>query len=354
MRPRIAFVGAGAVGGYLGGHLARLGHDVTLIDAWPAHVEAIRARGLVLTGIEDSQNVTVQVPALHLSDVQSLSKGPPIDIAFVSVKSYDTTWATQLIAPHLAPGGFVASLQNCINEPAIAAVVGWGRTIGVIAGTYSGELVAAGEVMRTVPLGGTQRVVYAVGEAHGRITARVEMIRDMIAGIDSVQATTNLWGERWSKLCVNVMRNGVSAATGLSGNDCDRDDRIRRFSIRLGAEAVRIGQALGYALEPIQKIAPEILAAAGSGDAAALDKAEGTILATLAAGQRSAKQRPSMGQDMMKGRQTEIDQINGFVVAEGAKAGLAAPANAALTAMVKRVERGEIEARAENVTGINA
>ena len=354
MRPRIAFVGAGAVGGYLGGHLARLGHDVTLIDAWPAHVEAIRARGLTLTGIEESQNVTVPVPALHLSDVQSLSKQPPIDIAFVSVKSYDTTWATQLIAPHLAPGGFVASLQNCINEPAIAAVVGWGRTIGVIAGTYSGELVAPGEVMRTVPLGGTGRVVYAVGEPHGRITARVEQVRGMIAAIDSVAATTNLWGERWSKLCVNVMRNGVSAATGLSGNECDRDDRIRRFSIRLGAEAVRIGQALGYALEPIQKIAPEVLAAAGSGDAAALDTAEGTILATLAAGQRSAKQRPSMGQDMMKGRQTEIDQINGFVVAEGAKAGLAAPANAALTAMVKRVERGDIEARAENVTGINA
>ena len=61
MRPKIAFVGAGAVGGYLGGHLARLGHDVTLIDAWPAHVEAIRARGLALTGIEESQNVTVQV-----------------------------------------------------------------------------------------------------------------------------------------------------------------------------------------------------------------------------------------------------------------------------------------------------
>ena len=60
------------------------------------------------------------------------------------------------------------------DEPAIASVVGWGRTIGVIAGTYSGELIAPGEVMRTVPLGGTQRVVYAVGEPHGRITARVE------------------------------------------------------------------------------------------------------------------------------------------------------------------------------------
>ena len=67
----------------------------------------------------------------------------------------------------------------------------------------------------------------------------------MVAGIDSVRVTSNLWGERWSKLCVNAMRNGVSAATGLSGNECDRDEAIRRFSIRVGSEGVRIGQALG-------------------------------------------------------------------------------------------------------------
>ena len=354
MRPRIAFIGAGAVGGYVGGHLARLGHDVTLIDAWPAHVEAVRAHGLELTGIEPSQNVSVPVPILHLTEVQSFARERPIDIAFVSVKSYDTVWATHLMAQYLAPGGFVVSLQNCINEAAIASVVGWGRTVGMIAGTYSGELWEAGKVRRTVPLGGTSRVVYAVGEVHGRVTPRVEALRAMMADIDSVAVTTNLWGERWSKLCVNVMRNGISAATGLSGNECDRDPDLRRFALRVGGEAVRIGQALGYALEPIQKIAPDALALAGEGDAAAVETAGATILATLAAGQRSALQRPSMGQDILKGRRTEIDFINGFVVAEGAKAGLAAPANAALTEVVRRVERGEIPPRPENILGINA
>jgi 2-dehydropantoate 2-reductase len=175
----------------------------------------------------------------------------------------------------------------------------------------------------------------------------------MIAGIDSVKVTANLWGERWSKLCVNGMRNGLSAATGLSGNECDTNEHIRRFAIRIGSEAVRIGQALGYSLEKIQNIEPEVLALAGEGDAAALDTAESTLLASVKAGQRSALQRPSMGQDMLKGRKTEIDFINGFVAAEGVRAGLAAPANAALTAVVKRVERGEIPARPENIIGIN-
>lgn len=353
MRPRLVFVGAGAVGGYVGGHLARLGHDVTFIDAWPAHVEAIRAEGLALTGLTAPENVTVPVPALHLADVQQLSKQAPVDIAFVSVKSYDTAWATAMIAPYLAEGGFVVSLQNCINESAIASVVGWDRTVGMIAATLSAELHAAGRVRRTVPLGTGGRTVFYLGEVHGRITPRVQSIAEWVAAIDTVQVTTNLWGERWTKLCVNAMRNGISAATGLSGNDCDRDERIRRFSLRIGSECVRIGQALGYALGPVLTIPPETLARSAEGDRSALDAAESTLLGLLAGGARSDLQRPSMGQDMLKGRRTEIDFINGHVVRRGAEAGLAAPANAALVEAVKRVERGEIPARPENVIGIN-
>jgi 2-dehydropantoate 2-reductase len=284
--------------------------------------------------------------------VQALAKQRPVDVAFVSVKSYDTEWATHLIAPYLSETGYVVSLQNCINEERIAAIVGWGRTVGMIAATISVDLFEAGRVRRTVPLGGKTRTVFRVGEVHGRITPRVEALGEMVAGIDSVKVTSNLWGERWSKLCVNAMRNGISAATGLSGNDCDRDEAIRRFSIRIGSEGVRIGQALGYSLERIQNIEPERLALAGEGDGAALEEAEAVLLATTNSGARSNLQRPSMGQDMLKGRRTEIDHINGFIVREGAKAGRAAPANAALTDAVKRVERGEAPARRENVADL--
>jgi len=112
----------------------------------------------------------------------------------------------------------------------------------------------------------------------------------MIAEIDSVKVTTNLWGERWSKLCVNGMRNGVSAATGLPGNALDRDEAVRRFCIRLGGEAVRVGQALGYQLEHIGKLEPELLARAMEGDAKSLDEAEAIMIAGVQFGdaQRSA------------------------------------------------------------------
>src|SRR6478735_835013 len=97
MNKRIAFVGAGAIGGYIGGNLAALGHDVTLIDAWPAHVEAMRTSGLRLHGMTEPENHTVRVNAMHITEVQALARQRPIDIAFIAVKSYDTVWATRLI-----------------------------------------------------------------------------------------------------------------------------------------------------------------------------------------------------------------------------------------------------------------
>src|SRR5690349_14317257 len=151
MGKRIAFVGAGAVGGYVGGHLAQFGEDVTLIDPWPEHIEAIRGRGLELDGMTAEERFAVKsAKTMHLTEVQGLSKQRPIDIAFVSVKSYDTEWATMLIRPYLAPDGYVVSLQNCINEERIAAIVGWGRTVGMIAARLAVDLYEPGHIRRTV------------------------------------------------------------------------------------------------------------------------------------------------------------------------------------------------------------
>jgi hypothetical protein len=90
----------------------------------------------------------------------------------------------------------------------------------------------------------------------------------LLSVVDGSKVTSNLWGERWSKLCHNAMRNGVSAATGLAGREIDQHEDIRHFTIKIGGEAVRIGQALGYELEKIGKLDPAKLALAGDGDAA--------------------------------------------------------------------------------------
>ena len=349
MGKRIAYVGVGAVGGYVAGHLTRAGHDVTLIDPWPEHVEHMRRHGIELTGLTAAERHTVPVNALHITDVQRLVKEKQVDIAFLSVKSYDTEWAVQLIRPYLAPDGFVVSLQNCINEERIAQHVGWGRTVGCIASLIAVELYAPGRIKRTVPLGGDRHTVFRVGEPHGRVTRRVEEVAEMLRAVDSAKVTTNLWGERWSKLVINSMRNGLSAATGLFGNQRDTQEGPRWVSIRLGSEAVKVGQALGFQLEKMLGMEPEVLARAGDGHKDALTEITNVLMD--GAKRRADDQRPSMAQDISKGRRTETDFINGYVAARGVEIGVPAPTHARMNEAVRRVERGEVKPSPELIAG---
>ncbi|MFL5283857.1 MAG: ketopantoate reductase family protein [Rhodopila sp.] len=350
MSKRIVVIGAGAVGGYAGAHMTAAGHDVTLIDPWPAHVAQMQAHGLEIHGMTPQERMTVRVNAMHVTDVQNLSKQKPIDIAFVAVKSYDTVWATMLIRQYLSASGCVVSMQNCINEERVAGVVGWGRTLGcIVTGGVGVDLYEPGHIRR----GYAKRpdiTSFYVGEPSGRITKRAEEIAGILSSVDASKATDNLWGERWTKLCVNGMRNGVSAATGMGGNARDNHAAVRRICIQLGGESVRVGQKLGYRLGNVGALPHEMLARAMEGDAKSYAGIE-QLMTEGGVGQaeRADYQRPSMAQDMEKGRRTEIESMNGFIASEGARVGVAAPTHEMLTRQVLRVERGEIPPRPENV-----
>jgi 2-dehydropantoate 2-reductase len=349
MTKRIAFVGAGALGGYVGGTLAHLGHDVTFIDPWPEQVEAIRSGRLELDGVTPQERFTVKrAKALHITEAQSLAR-TPLDVAFVAMKSYDTAWATALIAPYLAPQGFVVSLQNCLNEETIAGIVGWGRTLGVVSSLISVDLYEVGRIRRTVAKGGDQHTVFRIGEPHGRITARVEELVQWFRGIDSAKATANLWGERWSKLVQNAMGNPITATTGMTSPACLADPVIRRFSLQVAGEGVRVGQALGYQLEKIRGLDPETLARASEGEREALNAAESVLIPKPGANPRGDVQRPSLAQDILKGRRTEIDAMNGFIARKGAELGVRTPANAKITELVTKIERGELKPSASHL-----
>jgi 2-dehydropantoate 2-reductase len=118
-------------------------------------------------------------------------------------------------------------------------------------------------------------------------------------------------------------------------------EALRRLSVRLAGEAIRVGQASGFELESIQGTPAEKWVAAAAGDPAALGEVEGAMLAGLK--RRAAERRPSTAQDILKGRRTEIDFLNGLVAAKGQEVGIPAPTHVALTELVQRVERGEVE-----------
>jgi 2-dehydropantoate 2-reductase len=338
LRKRIAFVGAGAIGGYVGAHLFKAGYDVTLIDQWPEHVNAIKHQGLCFSGALGEYSV--KVPALHIHEAQSLAKYP-VDIAFICTKLYDTEWATALIKQYLAPSGYVVTMQNSLVEELVAKIAGWGRTLGCIASTMSADALAPGHIVRTRLPGGTAYTVFRAGELHGGLTARLEELVTMLSAVDSAKATGNLWGERWGKLVANTMTTGVSGVSGLNLKAVLQRPDTRALMVKLGAEAIRVGRGLGFAIEPVRRLDDEIWIRAEQGDRDALaqiDKATELELARL-----TDESFSGTAQDIRKGRRTEIDFMNGYVADRGRAAGVSAPTHEALTELVKRIEQGDIK-----------
>src|SRR5262245_59411513 len=164
---KLLFVGAGAIGSYLGGFLARDGHAVTLVDPWAAQVEAIRERGIHVTGPHDP--FQAHPTAVHLHEAARLPRD--FEIAFVAMKAYDTAWATQLALRHLAPHGFVVSAQNCWPDPIVAGIAGTDRSVGLIMSKIGVATWKPGQVERGMDRGtGKGHDVFRPGEHDGRIT----------------------------------------------------------------------------------------------------------------------------------------------------------------------------------------
>jgi 2-dehydropantoate 2-reductase len=337
MIKRIAVLGSGAIGSVVGGMLTKVGHDVTLVDQWPEHVEAMKKVGLRLSGTCGEHVVPVR--ALHLHELQGVDA--PFDAVFLAVKAYDTDWAGQLAGQYLKqPDGVVVDFQNGINDERVAAVVGRERTLGCViaisAGMYEG-----GHAIRT----DTGQVGFYVGQLDGRDTARVQELARVLSGVALTKVTTNLWGQRWSKLAVNCMGNALSGLSGLGSAELRLEPGPRRVSIQLGAEVVRVGRAHGYTIEPL----------IGGIDAQRIvDAAEGRGLteveADLAAeAKRRTGGRPSLLQDVMKRRRTEVDFLNGHVSAEGKKKGVPTPFNDAIVAAVHAQPVGQLAPNPKNL-----
>src|SRR4051812_9052009 len=125
---RIAIVGTGANGASIGADLTLAGEDVVFVEQWPAHVEAMRARGVRIDMPDDS--ITVPVRTLHLCEVATLRER--FDVVLLLVKAYDTRWAAHLIAPYLEEDGLMAGVQNGMTTGVVADVVGPERTIGAV------------------------------------------------------------------------------------------------------------------------------------------------------------------------------------------------------------------------------
>ena len=341
MAKKILFVGAGAIGSYIGSFLSRSGHHVTLVDPWAEQVETIRSKGISVTGPHDP--FVARPKAFHLGESQRMPRD--FDLAFVAMKVYDTAWAAQLALRHIKPEGYIVASENCWPDPIVASVAGASRSLGLVMSKIGVALWKPGQVERGAEKGqGTGHDVFRVGEHDGKITARANEVAEMLKVVDGSLVTDNLWGERWAKLCANATGNPVQAMSGLGSAEIASSEVGRAITIHLGAESARVGLALGYKVPKFNGTTAEQWSAADRRDV--YDTLDRMLTPTSAGGRNW---RSSMGQDVTKGRPTEIDYMNGYVVAQGRERGVPTPVSAATVDIVREVDAGTRKPEAQNI-----
>ena len=322
----IAILGAGAIGGSLAGYLIESKQDVILIDFWPENVETINSSGLHFTTPEKEFHIPAK--AIHPGQMSSLKED--FDYAILAVKSYDTEWCTQLIKPYLKPNGFIMSAQNSINEETIANIVGWSKVIGCIL-LFGAEVYAPGKIRQTSAYN-----KMLLGEPSGLITNRLEKIKESLANSGEINTTTNLWGERWAKLATNSMSNSLAGITNLGSSEIRNNPKVRHIMINIASEVVNVAYNLGVNVEPIGHAPAKLFANAPKNKSAYKKVVEYMTAYTQIVGGG----RPSLAQDLSKGRHIEVDYLNGYVVNKAIEAKVDVPVNTEIVELAHSIANG--------------
>ena len=330
-QPRIAILGSGANGASVGADLTRAGQDVTLIEQWPEHVEAMRSNGIRINMLEETRVTEVRV--LHLCEVATLRH--QFDIVLVMMKAYDTRWACQLIEPYLDECGLVAGVQNGMTANVVAEVVGPQRTIGTVIEITS-SMSIPGIVDRHSP---PSRSWFAVGSLDPSSAGREQEIAKILENSGQVEVVEDIIAAKWMKLVSNATTLVTSAIVGLSIAEAAAIPEMRALMVLAGKEALAAGQKIGLQPLPIFGLS--------SRDLQTGDGVVEQLLDTLLSGFVLPKSRSTVAQDWCKGRRSEVDDINGQVIRMlGSRSGLA-PVNSAIVHLAHSIERGELSPSVE-------
>jgi 2-dehydropantoate 2-reductase len=333
MHKKIAILGLGANGTAIGVDLIRAGLDVTLIDQWPAHVEALRAHGATINLPDET--ITRAVKACHLCDVATFTE--PFDVVLMLFKAYDTPWAARLIKPYLAEDGILVGVQNGMSYDAMVDAVGVERAMACVIEVAS-ELHEPGIIKRSSPRDGGSW--FAIGSADPATAGRETEIAEIMGHAGVVEISNDILAAKWIKLVSNSMTLATTALVGLPIDEAVEVPGMRDLMLKAGGEALAAGKLRGHPVVPIFGLKPE-------------DMENTNQLLELLHDKLMSFTRPNtlttVLMDHQKDRMSETNDVNGAVVSTLTSGGQSAPANAAIVEVTERIRRGEIEPSPDNM-----
>jgi len=300
---KVYVIGSGAMGSLFAGHLAKSGVDVVIAERNPDIANQILNSGLRLTGVRGK--LTVKIPV-----VMKTQADPSADLVIVCVKAYDTAAAVDQHLDLLKSAALVLSIQNGIGN--IEEIAGRIGEESILAGTTTmGSFSVAPGIVNHVGDGET-----VIGEIRGGFSERAQRIANLIenSGLKA-SVSDNIEKLLWTKLCVNAAINPLTAVMRVRNGVLTEHESTRNMMIAIVDEVIAVAREIGVELD--RKEMREWM----------FDVA-----------QKTANNRSSMLSDLMGGKRTEIDFINGSVVKLGKQYGVAVPKNEALARLILAME----------------
>jgi 2-dehydropantoate 2-reductase len=255
----------------------------------------------------------------------------------VLMKAYDSTWAAHLVAPYLADDGLLVGVQNGMTVDGIAEVVGARRTLGCVIEITS-MMFEPGVVERHSPF---DRSWFAVGSLGDATVGREEEVASLLRHVGAVEVVDDIRATKWMKIVSNATTLVTTAILGLPMVEAARIPEMRDLMLRSGSEALAASGGLGHAVLPIFGL--------GADDVADHDRVVETLLDALLSGFVMPDSKTTILQDWLKGRRSEVDDINGLVARTHRELGGRAPVNEAVVELAHRVERKELEPAVANL-----
>ena len=321
---RAVIVGAGSLGTIIGALINEAGKQIDLVDAYKDHVDALNRSGATITGAID-----LNVPVKAYTPDQLTGT---YDLVFLLTKQTSNQETLSQVLPHLHPDSTVCTLQNGIPEHSVAAIVGRERTSGGAVG-FGATWLRPGVSSLTSSYEAVKNFAFEIGEMDGMVRPRLQVIQQYLECVGKTEIRADLMGIRFSKVLMNATFSGMSAALGCTFGDVLTDPKAMTCLAFVADECIKVARAHGVRLVMMQGEDLELLEL----QSAAEIPSKMPLYRKIWGAHTGLK--ASMLQDLEKGRDTEINYINGLICDKGRERDVATPFNDKIVELVTEAQK---------------